>query len=110
MSSSSSQRWTLLVPAAAATVLLTMVPFTLVAEAATPPPAQDTSTFCQNVSSANPFTDVGPSAHHDNILCLAATGITQGTSSTTYSPDTPVRREQMASFIARALDEINRLE
>jgi hypothetical protein len=92
-------------------VLLTMVPFTMAAGAATPPPAQDTSTFCQNVPPDNPFTDVGPGAHHDNILCLAAAGITRGTTdNTTYSPNNPVLRDQMASFIARTLDEVNRLE
>ena len=37
------------------------------------------------------------------INAIAAAGITTGTSPTTYSPDDPVTRGQMASFIARAL-------
>ena len=37
----------------------------------------------------------------DDIDCIAYYGITDGTSSTTYSPDDPVTREQMALFLAR---------
>src|SRR4051794_26895840 len=102
--------WRLLVPTAAAAVLFTLVPLAGAAAAATPPPAQDTSTFCQNVPPDNPFTDVGPGVHHDNILCLAAAGITQGTTPTTYSPNTVVTRGHEASFIARSIDEANALE
>jgi hypothetical protein len=61
------------------------------------------------VPAENPFTDVGPGAHHDNILCLAYAGITQGNTPTTYNPSAVVRRDQMATFIARAIDEMNRL-
>ena len=48
------------------------------------------------------FSDV--SARHDNagdIDCIAYYGITQGTSPTTYSPDSPVIREHMALFLIR---------
>lgn len=37
---------------------------------------------------------------------LAQLGITFGTSATTFSPDQPVTREQMASFVARSLERI----
>ena len=89
-----------------ATFVCTQV--TGVAGAAVPPP--DSTSFCQNVPPDNPFSDVGPGPHHDHILCLAAARITQGTSATTFSPSAPVRRDQMASFISRAIDELTRLQ
>ena len=48
------------------------------------------------------FVDV--SANHSNagdIDCIAYYGITKGTSPTTYSPDRPVIREQMALSLVR---------
>ncbi|MEX2619476.1 MAG: choice-of-anchor P family protein [Egibacteraceae bacterium] len=48
------------------------------------------------------FTDISGNVHEDNINILAATGITAGTTSTTYSPSLPLRRDQIASFILRA--------
>ena len=90
-------------------LLLTFV-FAGTASAATLPPPQDTTTFCQNVPPDNPFTDVGQGSHHDHILCLAYARITQGTTPTTYGPTAVVRRDQMASFVARSIDELNRLE
>jgi len=38
-----------------------------------------------------------------DIAWLYASGITSGCSPTLYCPDAPVTREQMASFLARAL-------
>src|SRR4051794_23903786 len=101
MSSSPRRRWTLVIPAAAAALLVTAVPFATSAEVATPPPAQGTRTFCHNVAHDTPFTDVGPGAHHDNILCPAAARITEGTSPTPYTPAAAVRRDQLEGFIAR---------
>lgn len=51
------------------------------------------------------FSDVG-SDHWAKgyINTLVATGITQGTSETTFSPNAPVSRVQMAVFIKRTLD------
>src|SRR3954447_5051859 len=100
----------LLACAAAAALCTAGASLTAPAGAATPPPAQDTTSLCQNVPSENPFTDVGAGPHHDNVLCLATAGITQGTSPGVYSPDTLVTRGQMATFLARWIDEINRLE
>jgi glucose/arabinose dehydrogenase len=49
------------------------------------------------------FTDDETSIHESDINRLAAAGITTGCTATTYCPRDPVRREQMASFLARAL-------
>ena len=54
-----------------------------------------------------PFTDVSESVHAGNINAIAAAGITLGCNPPTndrYCPDGHVTREQMASFLARALD------
>ena len=50
------------------------------------------------------FPDDEGSVHEDNINRLAAAGITEGFDDGTYGPRLAVTREQMASFIARALD------
>src|SRR4051794_25529237 len=91
---------------------LPIAALTSTASAATAPPgAIDTSAFCANVPADNPFTDLPASdVHFDNVLCMAFAGITQGTTPTTYSPSTNVRRDQMASFIARSIDKANELE
>lgn len=49
-----------------------------------------------------PFTDV-TGTFEDDINRLAAVGITKGCTSTTFCPADPVTREQMASFLVRAL-------
>ena len=51
------------------------------------------------------FLDVS-GVHEANINAIADTGVTVGCTSdgTEYCPDEPVRRDQMASFLARALD------
>ena len=53
----------------------------------------------------NPFVDIGflPAVFQDSIKALAASGITTGTTPTTYSPNNNVTRAQMAVFLARAL-------
>lgn len=51
------------------------------------------------------FVDVDPnSVHAVSIEVLSEAGIVQGTSESTYGPSLPVRRDQMASFLARALE------
>jgi hypothetical protein len=54
------------------------------------------------------FSDVGGTTDEARIAIdqLAILGITRGTGATTFSPDLPVTREQMASFVARLLEEI----
>jgi aqualysin 1 len=48
------------------------------------------------------FTDTVTSVHRERIDQLVATGITQGTTATTYEPLAPVTRAQMATFLVRA--------
>ena len=51
----------------------------------------------------NPFTDVYESDYyHDAVLWAVANGVTNGTSATTFSPNAPVTRAQMATFLWRA--------
>jgi hypothetical protein len=65
----------------------------------------DTGT-CGGASITLPFTDVPAS---NIFFCAIAqayfSGLTNGTSATTYSPSQPVPREQMAAFITRTLDQ-----
>lgn len=58
-------------------------------------------------SGSMPFVDVSDASYaNDAIGCLAAIGVTAGTSSTTFSPDDLVTREQMGAFLARLLREM----
>jgi DNA-binding beta-propeller fold protein YncE len=65
----------------------------------------DTGT-CSGQSLTLPFTDVAGS---NNFFCSIAaayfSGITAGTSATTYSPAANVTREQMAAFVSRTLEQ-----
>ena len=67
---------------------------------AQPAPAPDTSAACDHVGSAG-FTDIAGTGFEDLIDCLAAFGVTAGTTPTTYSPAVQVRRSQMALFYYR---------
>ena len=49
------------------------------------------------------FADDATSAHQANINVIAALGVTGGSDAGTYNPAGVVRRDQMASFLARAL-------
>lgn len=49
------------------------------------------------------FTDDDGSVHEANINRIAEASITQGCGATTFCPEDEVTREQMASFLARAL-------
>jgi hypothetical protein len=51
-----------------------------------------------------PFTDVMSSPFFCQIAEAFFSGLTNGTSSTTYSPSNPVTRDQMAAFITRTQD------
>lgn len=52
---------------------------------------------------ANPFTDVSTSDYYyDAVLWAVANGVTNGTSATTFSPDTAVTRSQAVTFQWRA--------
>jgi hypothetical protein len=52
-----------------------------------------------------PFTDVQGNAFFCHIASAYFSGLTAGTSATTYGPTAPVPREQMAAFITRTLDQ-----
>ena len=52
------------------------------------------------------FTDVAPQADYAQAVAWAVeTGITSGTSETTFSPDEPCTRGQIATFLYRCLNE-----
>jgi hypothetical protein len=51
----------------------------------------------------NAFTDDAGNPHEANINRVAAAGITAGCGGTNYCPATPVSRDQMASFLSRAV-------
>jgi hypothetical protein len=55
-------------------------------------------------SQPSPFSDTGGNIHADAIGGIAAAGITLGCGAGRYCPSAPVRRDEMASFLARALD------
>ena len=71
----------------------------------TPPAPRDLGAACPDgqVPSAG-FTDTDGSVHASAIDCLAWWAVTQGTSATEYSPADSVTRAQMASFLARFID------
>ena len=52
------------------------------------------------------FRDIAGTTHELNIRKVAQLGFTQGLTPTTYDPFSPVRRDQMASFLARALETL----
>jgi hypothetical protein len=56
------------------------------------------------VSATNFFTDDNGNTHEPNINRLAEAGITGGCAASKYCPTAAVRRDAMASFLARALD------
>lgn len=54
-----------------------------------------------------PFTDVPASGDlHDAVGAIYGAGVTAGTTATTYSPDNPVTRGQMAFFLHRSLGRV----
>ena len=53
---------------------------------------------------ASPFRDIGGHPFENDIVWLWQSGITGGCGATAFCPNAPVTREQMASFLTRALD------
>lgn len=64
----------------------------------------DTGT-CGGVTVTLPFNDVMSSPFFCQIASAYYSGLTNGTTATTYSPAQTVTREQMAAFISRTLDQ-----
>ena len=53
------------------------------------------------------FTDIAGNTHADRINQLAELGVTTGRTPTTYDPAVPVGRDQMASFLVRAIEMVS---
>ena len=54
-------------------------------------------------AASNPFTDVSAgSYYYDAVLWAVQQGITNGTTATTFSPDAPLHRDQLLTFLCRA--------
>ena len=79
-------------PTTAPTPTPTATPTTAPTPTPTPPPSGD-----------HPFTDVGGSMFEADITWAYEEGITAGCSPSRFCPDNAVTREQMASFLVRAL-------
>src|SRR6188508_35175 len=60
---------------------------------------------CGGVTITLPFTDVMGNGFFCQIAQAYLSGLTNGTSATTYTPGTNVTREQMAAFITRTMDQ-----
>ncbi len=56
----------------------------------------------------SPFTDTAGDVHEDAIAVVAELRIALGRTATSFAPNADVRRDQMASFLARTLREIDR--
>jgi hypothetical protein len=54
-------------------------------------------------AAASPFADTAGNVHEQAIGALATAGITLGCAPSAYCPSASVRRDEMASFLARAL-------
>ena len=55
-------------------------------------------------AAASPFTDTAGNVHEANIGAIAAEGITLGCAAGQFCPSGLVRRDEMASFLARGLE------
>nr|AUN37130.1 surface antigen protein [uncultured bacterium] len=60
---------------------------------------------CGGVTITLPFNDVMSSPFFCQIAAAYYSGLTNGTTATTYSPTQEVTREQMAAFISRTMDQ-----
>jgi hypothetical protein len=66
----------------------------------------DRAVSCPAAVPPHPYTDRDriPPVHVDNVDCATFRGIVAGFRDGSYGPRLPVRRDQMASFIARMID------
>ncbi len=58
------------------------------------------------VSGETPFTDLTANWYKDAVLWAYQTGVTSGTSETTFSPNDPVTREQVAVLLYKFADKV----
>ena len=105
--SSRSLRRSLSLTAASAMVLAAMPAGFAMAQEADELEPRDTSEVCQEPYDAD-FDDVDEgNVHADNIHCAADYGITVGyADSNDFGPWDEIRRDQMASFIARWIEDV----
>ena len=62
------------------------------------------------VSGTTPFTDLTQDWYQDAVLWAYQTGVIAGTSSTTFEPDLPVTREQIAVILMEYVTRVLKLE
>ena len=62
------------------------------------------------VSGTTPFTDLTQDWYQDAVLWAYQTGVVSGTSSTTFEPDLPVTREQIAVILMEYMTRVLKLE
>ena len=62
------------------------------------------------VSGTTPFTDLTQNWYKDAVLWAYQTGVVVGTSATTFEPDQPVTREQIAVFLMEYVTKVLKLE
>ena len=62
------------------------------------------------VSGTTPFTDLTNDWYKDAVLWAYQTGVVAGTSSTTFAPDRPVTREQIAVILMEYMTRVLKLE
>ena len=60
---------------------------------------------CSTVQATATFADTGGNTHAPSITCLVGWGIASGKTSTTYEPNAPVTRQQLAAFVRNMLQE-----
>jgi hypothetical protein len=74
--------------------------------------AISTQAFCAAVPQGQSgFSDIAQAGvHARNVECLKGSGVTSGTTATTYSPVLIVNRGQMSTFIANMIDRANALD
>lgn len=71
-----------------------------------PPTSRAADGACPTTVPAAGFVDTAHSVHAGTIDCLAWWGVTSGVTRTTYVPAGEVTRAQMASFLARWVDDV----
>lgn len=92
-----------IVVAVAAALVTALVP-TGSTPAAASPTVRDVASACPALDlTRSPFGDVA-GTHVPGVACVARWGVTTGVTSTRFAPTRPVTREQVGSFLARALD------
>ena len=62
------------------------------------------------VSGTTPFTDLTQNWYKDAVLWAYQTGVVVGTSATTFAPDLPVTREQIAVILTEYMTRVLKLE